>query len=300
LNHATEHFFNKIYKELLLSLSMKKLRGTRKKKEGKNATAKIAQIIILVIAIMVIIVIAVSFMVSLSNENNAEKEKGLSAGGNLETKLLAAEKNAENTDNLSSDNLSIINHTPSASGGPSGESSVSSASSASSDSLSQGKLVITNYISGYSYNDFTYSHVDGAEEGVDNIDGRYYAMWGPEQTISSKLVSKINGVEYSGDIRPPESRQTISIELSLISKSGDDITIDSVNQLQISIPLPEYTFEGKTLTLQQYDPADLTASYPVYNVRDVISSQNGIIELPLLNGTYSSEAPYAYFYLRII
>jgi len=69
--------------------------------------------------------------------------------------------------------------------------------------------------------------------------------------------------------------------------------------LRLSLPLAGspyfYNFTNKTLTIQQYDPNNATASYPLYDVREVISNHRGVITLARLDGTYSSEVPYAYF-----
>ncbi len=56
-----------------------------------------------------------------------------------------------------------------------------------------------------------------------------------------------------------------------------------------------YDFSGKTITIQQYDPNNPSASYTVYDVKNVIEDNNGVITLARLDGTYDSEVPYAYF-----
>ena len=81
------------------------------------------------------------------------------------------------------------------------------------------------------------------------------------------------------------------------SQSGGAITINSTNELRISLPLADrgYTFANKTLTIQQYDPNNTAASYTLYNVRDVIDNDGGVITLARLDGSYDSEVPYAWF-----
>ena len=81
------------------------------------------------------------------------------------------------------------------------------------------------------------------------------------------------------------------------SQSGGAITINSTNELRISLPLESrgYTFTNKTLTLQQYDPSNPSAVYSSYDVRDVIDDNAGIITLARLDGSYDSEVPYAWF-----
>jgi len=75
------------------------------------------------------------------------------------------------------------------------------------------------------------------------------------------------------------------------------ITLNSTNELRLSLPLASrgYTFANKTLTIQQYDPSNPSASYPSYDVRDVIEDNNGVITLARLDGSYESEVPYAWF-----
>ena len=99
------------------------------------------------------------------------------------------------------------------------------------------------------------------------------------------------------DVRPLNSLSTISLELSLHSQSGGAITINSTNELRLSLPLTDrgYTFANKTLTIQQYEPNDSSASYPSYDVRDVIDDDGGMIVLVNLSGSYDSEEPYAWF-----
>ena len=55
-----------------------------------------------------------------------------------------------------------------------------------------------------------------------------------------------------------------------------------------------YTFANKTLTIQQYDPSNPSASYTSYDVRDVIDNDGVVITLARLDGSYESEGPYAY------
>ena len=78
------------------------------------------------------------------------------------------------------------------------------------------------------------------------------------------------------------------------------ITLSNVtNELRLSLPLAGspyfYTFANKTLTIQQYDPSNPSASYPAYDVRDVIDDNAGVITLARLDGSYDSEVPYAWF-----
>jgi len=85
----------------------------------------------------------------------------------------------------------------------------------------------------------------------------------------------------------------------LHSQGGGAITINSTNELRLSLPLESrgYTFANKTLTIQQYNPSNASESFPSYDVRDVIENDGGVITLARLDGSYDSEVPYAYFRL---
>ena len=65
----------------------------------------------------------------------------------------------------------------------------------------------------------------------------------------------------------------------------------------MSFPLASegYTFGSKTITIQQYDPSNANAVYTLYNVRELINNNGGVIQLANLSGTYASQVPYAYF-----
>ena len=78
------------------------------------------------------------------------------------------------------------------------------------------------------------------------------------------------------------------------------ITLNSTNELKLSFVSSTGignfdNFANKTLTIQQYDPSNPSASYPSYDVRDVIEDNNGVITLARLDGSYESEVPYAWF-----
>jgi len=113
----------------------------------------------------------------------------------------------------------------------------------------------------------------------------------------AKIISKIKGYELLNDVRPLNSLSTIYLELSLHSQGGGAITINSTNELRLSLPLESrgYTFANKTLTIQQYGPSNPSASYPAYDIRDVIDDNAGVITLARLDGSYDSEVPYAWF-----
>ncbi len=161
-----------------------------------------------------------------------------------------------------------------------------------------GKLEIINWVNSNDYTRRPYHivHYSGGSEGTDGMDGRYYTIY----TKETKITSNVSGYELYTDVRPVNSLTEINLQLSLASKSGSSMTLSGVtNELHLSLPLEAsgYDFSGKTITIQQYDPNNPSASYTAYNVKNVIEDNNGVITLARLDGTYDSEVPYAYFRL---
>lgn len=154
-----------------------------------------------------------------------------------------------------------------------------------------GKLNILNRIETYQNQDHAFLHYPGASEGFDEgVDDEYSPMWGPYD-ISSKIVSIIPGYELMVDARPENSTSFVSLELSLISKTGDPITINSTNQLELSLPLAQshgYDFGTKPITLQLENGQRYDVKKGTNNGQTTM-----ILPLPDLNGTYDSEQVYA-------
>jgi hypothetical protein len=141
-------------------------------------------------------------------------------------------------------------------------------------------------------------HRDGAQENFDPLDSRYYPMFTPEG-VASKIVSVVGVDELEIDSRPLNSSSTYYIQLSMISASGNPLSIsDSYNRLRFDFPRHDmgYVFHGKEIFIQQYNPANLSESFQEYNVRELVA-QNLMIDLVNINGTIQSEEPYAYFKL---
>jgi len=161
-----------------------------------------------------------------------------------------------------------------------------------------GKLDIINWVSDYEFGKGSCNvvHYSRGTEGYGTYDRGYGSFFSPSGK-STKIISNITGYELEIDSRPVNSLSTIYLELSLHSQSGGAITINSTNELRISFPLESrgYTFANKTLTIQQYDPSNPSASYTAYDVRDVIDDNAGMITLARLDGSYDSEVPYAWF-----
>jgi len=168
---------------------------------------------------------------------------------------------------------------------------------ASSQSISAlGKLEIINKIDPpYTNHACDIVHWGDATEEADDYDHIYGAMYNPSN-IAAKIISDVDGTELDVDSRPLTSMSIIYLELSLMSSSGGTVSIESANSLVLSLPLEGYEFEGKTLTLQQYDYTS-RETLVSYNVRDVINNQGGIIELEDITGSHDSGVPYAYFKL---
>jgi len=161
-----------------------------------------------------------------------------------------------------------------------------------------GKLRIVNYIGNTDFGMGSHNilHYPGVTEGYDAYDYNYSGFFSPSGK-TTKIISKVDSYELRVDTRPVDSLSTISLELSLHSQSGGAITINSTNELRLSLPLASrgYTFANKTLTIQQYNPSNPSASYTSYDVRDVIDNDGGVITLARLDGSYDSEVPYAWF-----
>jgi hypothetical protein len=144
-------------------------------------------------------------------------------------------------------------------------------------------------------------HRDGALEEKDGFDSNYYPMFTPEG-VASKIVSLVGVDELEIDSRPLNSISSFNITLSLISSSGNPITIsESTNFLRFSFPRADmgYVFDGKQLYLTQYNISNLSQSFPSHNIKDYIHN-NQNIELPNLSGVYDSEVPYAYFRIDVV
>jgi len=192
---------------------------------------------------------------------------------------------------------SPLNRTSSAGGTAS--TSGTSAEAEEEVTYGSGKLRIVNYIGNTDFGMGSHNilHYSGATEGFDSgLDHPYSGFFSPSGKVT-KVVSIITNYNLSVDSRPTTSLSTISLELSLHSQSGGAITLNSTNELRLSLPLADrgYTFANKTITIQQYDPSNPSASYTSYNIRDVIDDDGGVIVLARLDGSYESEVPYAYF-----
>jgi len=249
----------------------------------------------IVVAAIVIIVLLISILPS---KYTGEIKKVLSGINLFKAKQAPAEEEYIDP------GPSKINETPSAHGGGGTSGTTTPPTTPEEVEYGDGRLSISNRVGDYNLGGGSLSvvHLSSGTEGYDAYDRIYctpHCLFNPSGK-KTKIISRITDYELERDFRPTNSLSTIYLELSLDSQTSGDITINSSNELRLSLPLVDsgYNFTGKTLTLQQYDPNNASASYTLYNVRDVIANQGGVITLPDLDGTYASEVPYAYFRLE--
>jgi len=155
---------------------------------------------------------------------------------------------------------------------------------------SSGKIYVANQI------DVPYTncrclifHYPGALEGFEGLGGfdyTYDPMFNPSG-IASKIVSIVEGKELNTDSRPENSTTTISLPLSLVSQSGDPITISSDNRCYV-----ELTSIDGTGPFANED-VFIAINGETFDVRELIANHSGTIPLPRLEGTYGYSVPYA-------
>ncbi|MBN2270404.1 MAG: hypothetical protein JXN61_07315, partial [Sedimentisphaerales bacterium] len=157
-------------------------------------------------------------------------------------------------------------------------------------------------------------HYNEASEGLDGMDGWYYNIY----DLETKIISRIPGLEHdiNVDVRPIDSLTPVDLELSLVSQSGLDITLNAVNDLWCSLPLvntePYFAdFGDKPITFWEKsiidpnddinDPNNYTLAF-VADIREAIdksdfyTSSGKTAKVPFedFNGTYKSGKPYMY------
>lgn len=166
---------------------------------------------------------------------------------------------------------------------------------------STGVLETRNYVndSRFVKQDHSIVHVEGATEGYDDgLDSIYYPMFTPDG-LATKIVSIVELNELDIDMRPVDSNSVMDLELSLISESGNPISVSNLeNELRFVIDPKNggiYDFGTKPITYWEQDGNDPNVYYLIANVRKEILRNGGdvgVIPLPNLNGTYDSEVPY--------
>jgi hypothetical protein len=184
-----------------------------------------------------------------------------------------------------------------------------------------GKLRVESYL--YNTNFIRRPHITahylGATERYDDgLDSRYYTIY----DLETKIISRIPDYEHElyTDVRPIDSLTPVNLELSLVSKSGSDITPNSKNELWCSLPLAETPpyfadFRNKPITFWEKsiidpnnnhnDPNNYTISF-LADVREAIDKSDfytsdgktAQISLSNLNGEYGSQVPYGFYQVR--
>jgi len=182
------------------------------------------------------------------------------------------------------------------------------------------KLEIKTHVNNPDFRGRTHvtAHYNGAAEELDGMDYYYYNIY----PLETKIISRIQGCEYDIDVdsRPLESLSPIDLELSLVSSSGSDISLNATNELWCILPFantPPYfaDFGNKPITFWEKsiidpnenvnDPNNYTLSL-VADIRAAISksdfytSSGKTAKIPLddFNGTYKSGVAYMYAQTR--
>jgi len=152
----------------------------------------------------------------------------------------------------------------------------------------------------------TYTEETGNIEGLDPND----VIYAPLETTSSKIVSlvprrnvrgEITGYdELSKDARPlqssPDSRNDdVMFQLSIYAPDTNQQNLSSENHLEFS--LANNAFKGRPVTVQQVS-SDLSVTYPVWDVNEIVNKKGGILPLSdLVN--QKPNMPYASFTLSM-
>ncbi|MBN2129931.1 MAG: hypothetical protein JW741_10560 [Sedimentisphaerales bacterium] len=164
-------------------------------------------------------------------------------------------------------------------------------------------LYIENHVAGIP-EDFTGAvkifHRLESAEGFCGYDEEYHTSHLPTMSKIVSVLSDPNqedGYELTVDTRPKSSTSAVDLRLSLYSYYQDPIELTSPKENELRLSLPGGRFESTALTLQQYDPADPNRTFPLYDVRQIVAQNAGILPLPDLHGAYRSGEPYAFFTL---
>jgi len=133
----------------------------------------------------------------------------------------------------------------------------------------------------------TIIHISGSSESSDSNDIVYTNTTRP---IIPKIVTILPGLkdkyELTTDARPQDSLSDIYLQLSLDSNSPVPVQLSSARSLKLSF-LSEDTFGDEPILMQQYDPTNPAAEFPIYNIRNVIDKNSGEIPLADLAGDYT-------------
>jgi hypothetical protein len=163
-------------------------------------------------------------------------------------------------------------------------------------------LYITNLIEGWSQGQtgaWTLVHNRAALDAIDANDAAYDrpASANRSSLVVSSVAEPATGERHllTVDARPPAGVREIDLFVGVESASSGPIQFGSptANKLVFSFPAgAKDPFAGKPITFQQYDPADPSASYPIWDIRKIIAGNQGILALDDLRGSLASGIPY--------
>jgi hypothetical protein len=163
-------------------------------------------------------------------------------------------------------------------------------------------LYVTNLVAGWSASQtgtWALVHDQTARDGIDANDIAYVRPGGSNQTsmVASSIADLATGERHllTADVRPPASVKDVDLFVGVISASGQPVQFASptANKLGFGFPTTNKTpFAGKPLTFQQYDPVNPNAGYPVWDIRKIMTSNQGFLPLADLQGSVASSVPY--------
>jgi len=163
-------------------------------------------------------------------------------------------------------------------------------------------LHISNLVEGWSQSQtgtWTLVHDRTALNAVDPNDAVYArpASANCSSLAVSSIADRATGQRYllAVDARPPTCVEDINLFVGVESASGAAVSFASptANKLVFAFPAELKTpFAGKPLTFQQYNPADPDAGYPIWDIRKIVASNQGILTLADLLGSVAGGVPY--------
>ena len=170
-------------------------------------------------------------------------------------------------------------------------------------------LEMWNQVAGFSTEQLDGLKIAHEQLGVEGVDSRDVEHTPRTVSYTAAVVSRVSDpnretgeVALSVDSRPLDSATDVRLELFLGSPPDDPVvfTDPTGNELRLELPGAHrgFDFSPQLLTLQQYDPDNAATEFPVYDVRQVVTKNEGLILLADLVGTYDATVPYANFILR--
>ena len=162
----------------------------------------------------------------------------------------------------------------------------------SGEANADGLLEIDNIVEGYGSADtlrIIRCDIPNASDGFDSIEALFLGIIGNKSGIYSDL-SKIGQGNYGlmKEYRLNSSTSTYFIELGF----NGAIEQNTENRLQLAMPYTGWTFGVQPITIQQAD-SNGDRYGRLYNVRDIVANQSGILTLPDISaGGYTGDVPY--------